>query len=98
MTPVYFHRPGYPFPTAPPVDPFAKIKVEDCGRTKGCFRWVQLRLIANGLASQPSRIALWAHWSVPLVTSARLWRTQIRNPVFRGFDCLLIQSLVGLEF
>ncbi|XP_076420353.1 DOMON domain-containing protein FRRS1L isoform X2 [Peromyscus maniculatus bairdii] len=32
-------RLSYPFPTAPPVDPFAKIKVEDCGRTKGCFRY-----------------------------------------------------------
>ncbi|XP_074218065.1 DOMON domain-containing protein FRRS1L isoform X2 [Camelus bactrianus] len=30
---------GYPFPTAPPVDPFAKIKVDDCGKTKGCFRY-----------------------------------------------------------
>lgn len=29
---------GYPFPTAPPVDPFAKIKVSDCGVTKGCIR------------------------------------------------------------
>lgn len=31
---------GYPFPTAPPVDPFAKIRVDDCGKTKGCFRSV----------------------------------------------------------
>uniref|UniRef100_A0A8V0XU15 Ferric chelate reductase 1 like n=1 Tax=Gallus gallus TaxID=9031 RepID=A0A8V0XU15_CHICK len=30
---------GYPFPTAPPVDPFAKIRVDDCGKTKGCFRY-----------------------------------------------------------
>ncbi|XP_011821792.1 PREDICTED: DOMON domain-containing protein FRRS1L [Mandrillus leucophaeus] len=30
---------SYPFPTAPPVDPFAKIKVDDCGKTKGCFRY-----------------------------------------------------------
>lgn len=30
---------GYPFPTAPPVDPFARIKVIDCGVTKGCIRW-----------------------------------------------------------
>ncbi|KAM3823156.1 DOMON domain-containing protein FRRS1L [Vipera latastei] len=29
---------GYPFPTAPPVDPFAKIRADDCGKTKGCFR------------------------------------------------------------
>nr|XP_009489310.1 PREDICTED: DOMON domain-containing protein FRRS1L [Pelecanus crispus] len=29
----------YPFPTAPPVDPFAKIRVDDCGKTKGCFRY-----------------------------------------------------------
>jgi len=32
------HFAGYPFPTAPPVDPFAKIKVVDCGVTKGCIR------------------------------------------------------------
>ncbi|XP_041264009.1 DOMON domain-containing protein FRRS1L [Onychostruthus taczanowskii] len=32
-------RAGYPFPTAPPVDPFAKIRVDDCGKTKGCFRY-----------------------------------------------------------
>lgn len=32
--------PGYPFPTAPPVDPFARIKVVDCGVTKGCIRSV----------------------------------------------------------
>ncbi|XP_070295891.1 DOMON domain-containing protein FRRS1L [Salvelinus sp. IW2-2015] len=30
---------GYPFPTAPPVDPFARIKVVDCGVTKGCIRY-----------------------------------------------------------
>ncbi|XP_039188021.1 DOMON domain-containing protein FRRS1L isoform X6 [Crotalus tigris] len=30
---------GYPFPTAPPVDPFAKIRADDCGKTKGCFRY-----------------------------------------------------------
>uniref|UniRef100_G1KFX2 Ferric chelate reductase 1 like n=2 Tax=Anolis carolinensis TaxID=28377 RepID=G1KFX2_ANOCA len=30
---------GYPFPTAPPVDPFARIRVDDCGKTKGCFRY-----------------------------------------------------------
>ncbi|KAJ3598364.1 hypothetical protein NHX12_001874, partial [Muraenolepis orangiensis] len=30
---------GYPFPTAPPVDPFARIKVTDCGVTKGCIRY-----------------------------------------------------------
>ncbi|KAG7282205.1 hypothetical protein CRUP_034952, partial [Coryphaenoides rupestris] len=30
---------GYPFPTAPPVDPFAKIKVIDCGVTKGCVSY-----------------------------------------------------------
>ncbi|MGH0121268.1 UNVERIFIED_CONTAM: hypothetical protein FKN15_074841 [Acipenser sinensis] len=30
---------SYPFPTAPPVDPFARIKVSDCGVTKGCFRY-----------------------------------------------------------
>ncbi|XP_053118953.1 DOMON domain-containing protein FRRS1L isoform X2 [Hemicordylus capensis] len=30
---------SYPFPTAPPVDPFAKIRVDDCGKTKGCFRY-----------------------------------------------------------
>uniref|UniRef100_A0A8C6QJZ9 Ferric-chelate reductase 1 like n=2 Tax=Nannospalax galili TaxID=1026970 RepID=A0A8C6QJZ9_NANGA len=35
----YLSEEGYPFPTAPPVDPFARIKVEDCGRTKGCFRY-----------------------------------------------------------
>nr|KAF6433451.1 ferric chelate reductase 1 like [Molossus molossus] len=35
----YLSEDGYPFPTAPPVDPFAKIKVEDCGKTKGCFRY-----------------------------------------------------------
>ena len=35
---------GYPFPTAPPVDPFAKIKVDDCGKTKGCFRLVDVRV------------------------------------------------------
>ncbi|NXD14028.1 FRS1L protein, partial [Nothocercus nigrocapillus] len=35
---VYSDYTGYPFPTAPPVDPFAKIKVDDCGKTKGCFR------------------------------------------------------------
>ncbi|XP_063110531.1 LOW QUALITY PROTEIN: DOMON domain-containing protein FRRS1L [Cavia porcellus] len=35
----YLSEEGYPFPTAPPVDPFAKIKVEDCGKTKGCFRY-----------------------------------------------------------
>ncbi|ETE69828.1 putative protein C9orf4, partial [Ophiophagus hannah] len=29
----------YPFPTAPPVDPFAKIRADDCGKTKGCFRY-----------------------------------------------------------
>ncbi|KAK3541564.1 hypothetical protein QTP86_031079, partial [Hemibagrus guttatus] len=29
----------YPFPTAPPVDPFARIKVSDCGVTKGCIRY-----------------------------------------------------------
>nr|XP_008537520.1 PREDICTED: DOMON domain-containing protein FRRS1L [Equus przewalskii] len=34
-----FPSPGYPFPTAPPVDPFARIKVDDCGKTKGCFRY-----------------------------------------------------------
>lgn len=34
------HFTGYPFPTAPPVDPFAKIRVDDCGKTKGCFRSV----------------------------------------------------------
>ncbi|NXT04825.1 FRS1L protein, partial [Prunella fulvescens] len=35
---VYSDYTGYPFPTAPPVDPFAKIRVDDCGKTKGCFR------------------------------------------------------------
>ncbi|XP_061019215.1 LOW QUALITY PROTEIN: DOMON domain-containing protein FRRS1L [Dama dama] len=35
----YLSEEGYPFPTAPPVDPFAKIKVDDCGKTKGCFRY-----------------------------------------------------------
>ncbi|XP_049630272.1 DOMON domain-containing protein FRRS1L [Suncus etruscus] len=35
----YLSDEGYPFPTAPPVDPFAKIKVDDCGKTKGCFRY-----------------------------------------------------------
>nr|XP_009942503.1 PREDICTED: DOMON domain-containing protein FRRS1L [Opisthocomus hoazin] len=25
--------------SAPPVDPFAKIRVDDCGKTKGCFRY-----------------------------------------------------------
>ncbi|XP_032979575.1 DOMON domain-containing protein FRRS1L [Rhinolophus ferrumequinum] len=35
----YLSEEGYPFPTAPPVDPFAKIKVDDCGQTKGCFRY-----------------------------------------------------------
>uniref|UniRef100_W5MD01 Ferric chelate reductase 1 like n=1 Tax=Lepisosteus oculatus TaxID=7918 RepID=W5MD01_LEPOC len=35
----YLTDEGYPFPTAPPVDPFAKIKVSDCGITKGCFRY-----------------------------------------------------------
>ena len=44
LTIVYSHRLGYPFPTAPPVDPFAKIKVDDCGKTKGCFRLVDLRV------------------------------------------------------
>eukprot|EP00069_Balaena_mysticetus_P006368 bmy_18579T0 len=39
LTIIYSHWPGYPFPTAPPVDPFAKIKVDDCGKTKGCFRY-----------------------------------------------------------
>ncbi|KAF5917716.1 hypothetical protein HPG69_013553 [Diceros bicornis minor] len=39
LTIICSHRPGYPFPTAPPVDPFAKIKVDDCGKTKGCFRY-----------------------------------------------------------
>eukprot|EP00071_Canis_lupus_P047176 XP_022280733.1 DOMON domain-containing protein FRRS1L [Canis lupus familiaris] len=39
LTIVYSHHLGYPFPTAPPVDPFAKIKVDDCGKTKGCFRY-----------------------------------------------------------
>uniref|UniRef100_A0A2K5JLM9 DOMON domain-containing protein n=2 Tax=Cercopithecidae TaxID=9527 RepID=A0A2K5JLM9_COLAP len=39
LTLLYSHCPGYPFPTAPPVDPFAKIKVDDCGKTKGCFRY-----------------------------------------------------------
>eukprot|EP00061_Rhincodon_typus_P017877 g46788.t1 len=28
---------GYAFPSPPPVDPFAKIRVDDCGKTKGCF-------------------------------------------------------------
>lgn len=37
---LYSHSTGYPFPTAPPVDPFAKIRVDDCGKTKGCFRSV----------------------------------------------------------
>uniref|UniRef100_A0A8B9P2L4 Ferric chelate reductase 1 like n=1 Tax=Apteryx owenii TaxID=8824 RepID=A0A8B9P2L4_APTOW len=36
---VYSDYAGYPFPTAPPVDPFAKIRVDDCGKTKGCFRY-----------------------------------------------------------
>ncbi|NWQ94540.1 FRS1L protein, partial [Burhinus bistriatus] len=36
---IYSHYTGYPFPTAPPVDPFAKIRVDDCGKTKGCFRY-----------------------------------------------------------
>ncbi|XP_019364801.1 PREDICTED: DOMON domain-containing protein FRRS1L [Crocodylus porosus] len=36
---IYFDYAGYPFPTAPPVDPFAKIRVDDCGKTKGCFRY-----------------------------------------------------------
>uniref|UniRef100_A0A8C9G1L8 Ferric chelate reductase 1 like n=1 Tax=Pavo cristatus TaxID=9049 RepID=A0A8C9G1L8_PAVCR len=36
---LYSHSTGYPFPTAPPVDPFAKIRVDDCGKTKGCFRY-----------------------------------------------------------
>lgn len=22
------------------MDPFAKIRIDDCGKTKGCFRWV----------------------------------------------------------
>ncbi|XP_027737684.1 DOMON domain-containing protein FRRS1L [Empidonax traillii] len=35
----YLSEEGYPFPTAPPVDPFAKIRVDDCGKTKGCFRY-----------------------------------------------------------
>ncbi|KAL3980793.1 ATP-dependent DNA helicase 2 subunit 1 [Sarotherodon galilaeus] len=35
----YLSDDGYPFPTAPPVDPFAKIKVSDCGVTKGCIRY-----------------------------------------------------------
>lgn len=35
----YLSDDGYPFPTAPPVDPFAKIKVVDCGVTKGCIRY-----------------------------------------------------------
>lgn len=42
LTIIYSRRTGYPFPTAPPVDPFAKIKVDDCGKTKGCFRLVDL--------------------------------------------------------
>ncbi|OCT76221.1 hypothetical protein XELAEV_18031422mg [Xenopus laevis] len=36
----YLSEEGYPFPTAPPVDPFARIRVDDCGKTKGCFRSV----------------------------------------------------------
>ncbi|NXY85421.1 FRS1L protein, partial [Alcedo cyanopectus] len=36
---IYSDYTGYPFPTAPPVDPFAKIRVDDCGKTKGCFRY-----------------------------------------------------------
>ncbi|XP_073486887.1 DOMON domain-containing protein FRRS1L isoform X1 [Aquarana catesbeiana] len=35
----YLSEEGYPFPTAPPVDPFARIRVDDCGKTKGCFRY-----------------------------------------------------------
>ncbi|XP_043364533.1 DOMON domain-containing protein FRRS1L isoform X2 [Dermochelys coriacea] len=35
----YLSEEGYPFPTAPPVDPFAKIRVDDCGKTKGCFSY-----------------------------------------------------------
>ncbi|XP_052474421.1 DOMON domain-containing protein FRRS1L-like [Carassius gibelio] len=35
----YLSDEGYPFPTAPPVDPFARIKVSDCGITKGCIRY-----------------------------------------------------------
>ncbi|XP_075868699.1 DOMON domain-containing protein FRRS1L [Nelusetta ayraudi] len=35
----YLSDDGYPFPTAPPVDPFARIKVIDCGVTKGCIRY-----------------------------------------------------------
>uniref|UniRef100_A0A803W955 Ferric chelate reductase 1 like n=1 Tax=Ficedula albicollis TaxID=59894 RepID=A0A803W955_FICAL len=35
----FSYQQSYPFPTAPPVDPFAKIRVDDCGKTKGCFRY-----------------------------------------------------------
>ncbi|XP_067854745.1 DOMON domain-containing protein FRRS1L [Heptranchias perlo] len=34
----YWGDEGYAFPSPPPVDPFAKIRVDDCGKTKGCFR------------------------------------------------------------
>ncbi|XP_072365004.1 DOMON domain-containing protein FRRS1L isoform X2 [Scyliorhinus torazame] len=35
----YWGDEGYAFPSPPPVDPFAKIRVDDCGKTKGCFRY-----------------------------------------------------------
>eukprot|EP00062_Callorhinchus_milii_P012426 gi/632959596/ref/XP_007895710.1/ PREDICTED: DOMON domain-containing protein FRRS1L [Callorhinchus milii] len=35
----YWGDEGYAFPSPPPVDPFAKVRVDDCGKTKGCFRY-----------------------------------------------------------
>ncbi|XP_069769646.1 DOMON domain-containing protein FRRS1L [Narcine bancroftii] len=39
LEPRYWGEEGFAFPSPPPVDPFAKIRVDDCGKTKGCFRY-----------------------------------------------------------
>lgn len=39
LEPRYWGDEGYAFPSPPPVDPFAKIRIDDCGKTKGCFRY-----------------------------------------------------------
>lgn len=62
---------GYPFPTAPPVDPFARIKVIDCGVTKGCIRWEKNSRFTASLQSELTRSFIPPGLSQPRYCSCR---------------------------